>query len=79
MTKREVYEGSPPIQLYDLTVDIGERKIVALDNTPIVQKLDALIDQYVRDGRSTPGAHQLNTGSEVWSNYIINFKAEGEQ
>jgi arylsulfatase A len=56
----------PPIQLYDLNADIGERKNVQDKYPEIVKKLTELMTQYVRNGRSTPGYPQNNTGPKYW-------------
>ncbi len=55
-------QGLPPIQLYDLSDDIGEKRNVQADHPEIVARLTALLEKYVADGRSTPGAPQSNTG-----------------
>jgi arylsulfatase A-like enzyme len=52
----------PPMQLYDLAVDIGETKNVQAEHPEIVERLTKLLEQQVADGRSTPGAPQQNTG-----------------
>lgn len=54
-------EGSPAIQLYDLSDDIGEKRNVQADHPEIVARLTKLLEKYVADGRSTPGAPQQNT------------------
>jgi arylsulfatase A-like enzyme len=59
-------EGLPPIQLYDLEADIGERENLQDKHPEIVERLTALMTQYVRTGRSTPGAPQENTGPKYW-------------
>lgn len=51
----------PPVQLYDLSSDIGERKNVESKHPEIVERLTTLLEKYVEDGRSTPGAKQKNT------------------
>jgi len=51
----------PPIQLYDLAADIGERDNVQAKHPEIVARLKALLEKYVADGRSTGGAPQENT------------------
>ena len=56
----------PPIQLYDLTADVGERTNVQADYPEVVASLTALMTQYVRNGRSTPGEPQANTGPAHW-------------
>jgi hypothetical protein len=59
-------EGLPPVQLYDLEADIGERGNVQDRHPEIVAELTALLSAYVRNGRSTPGAPQANTGAKWW-------------
>jgi len=59
-------EGLPPLQLYDLAADVGERLNVAGDQPAIVAELTDLLTRYIRNGRSTPGAPQQNAGGIVW-------------
>lgn len=59
--------GLPPIQLYNLAVDIGERQNVYDEHPEIVEELKDLLTRYVRDGRSTPGSRQHNFGGIDWS------------
>ena len=59
-------EGLPPIQLYDLGADIGERRNVYDEHPDVVERLKALLTKYVRDGRSTPGAPQENFEGSTW-------------
>jgi len=54
--------GLPPVQLYDLSRDLGEKQNVQAEHPEIVTRLTALLEKYVADGRSTPGAPQPNTG-----------------
>lgn len=54
--------GLPPIQLYNLTSDIGEKNNVQADHPEIVAKLTKLLEKYVAEGRSTPGKPQTNNG-----------------
>ncbi len=57
----------PAIQLYDLSEDIGEKKNVQDQHPEIVARLTKLLDKYVADGRSTPGAQQKNTVKvDIW-------------
>jgi arylsulfatase A-like enzyme len=58
--------GMPPIQLYDLEADIGERTNVQDRHPDVVEHLTKLMTQYVRSGRSTPGTPQSNTGPRYW-------------
>jgi arylsulfatase A len=53
-------KGLPDTQLFDLATDIGEKKNVAGENPQTVAELTALLEKYVADGRSTPGAKQAN-------------------
>lgn len=50
----------PPVQLYDMVADIGEKTNMADKETEVVDKLTKLLEKYVGDGRSTPGAPQKN-------------------
>lgn len=59
-------EGLPPIQLYDLHSDIGERHSVAAAHPGVVEELTELLTRYIREGRSTPGAPQSNVGGTYW-------------
>jgi hypothetical protein len=47
-------------QLYDMNKDLGERTNEYAQHPEIVAKLTTLLDKYVADGRSTPGAKQQN-------------------
>ncbi len=59
-------EGLPPVQLYDLSADVGERRNLQEQHPEVVAHLTALLTRYVREGRSTPGAPQPNTGPASW-------------
>lgn len=48
------------LQLYDLTSDPGEANNLASQQPDIVDRLTRLLEQFVLDGRSTPGAPQSN-------------------
>lgn len=50
----------PPVQLYDLASDIGEQRNVQAEHPEVVKRLTQLLEKYVADGRSTPGASQQN-------------------
>lgn len=47
-------------QLCDMSKDVGERSNEYAQHPEIVAKLTALLEKYVADGRSTPGAKQNN-------------------
>ncbi len=49
-----------PIQLYDMGKDIGERTNEYKAHPEVVSRLTKLLEKYVADGRSTPGAPQKN-------------------
>jgi arylsulfatase A-like enzyme len=55
--------GTPPVQLYDLSTDIGEQSNLAEKHPETVQRLTELLEKYVGNGRSTPGPPQENTTS----------------
>ena len=50
----------PPVQLYDLSKDIGERTNEAATHPEIVARLIKLLEKYVADGRSTAGPKLTN-------------------
>lgn len=50
----------PSVQLFDLAKDIGEQTNVQEQHTEVVARLTKLLEKYVADGRSTPGAPQQN-------------------
>jgi arylsulfatase A len=57
----------PLVQLFDLEADLGETRNLQAEQPEVVARLTALLDKYVKDGRSTPGAPQANTGEvDVW-------------
>ena len=62
----EACEGLPPIQLYDLEADIGEKQNVYDKHPDVVAELKALLTKVVTDGRSTPGEKQGNAGGIEW-------------
>ena len=59
-------EGLPPVQLYDLESDIGERRNLQGERPEIVEELKHLLTRYIEDGRSTPGRAQANDGGSAW-------------
>lgn len=57
----------PPIQLYDLAADVGEKQNLQDRHPEVVARLTKLLEKYVADGRSTPGAPQKNTAEvDIW-------------
>ena len=44
----------PPVQLYDLESDVGERRNVYDGSPEVVERLEALLESYRQRGRSTP-------------------------
>lgn len=57
---RDDTRGLPPRQLFHLERDLGEQHNVVDEHPQIVAELTALMEKYVRQGRSTPGAPQAN-------------------
>ncbi len=51
-----------PVQLYDVLADSAEVINLAERNPEIVKRLTNIMNKYVSDGRSTPGAKQTNEG-----------------
>ncbi len=58
--KAAVKMGLPPVQLYDMKLDPGEQHNLSSAEPETVARLTALLEKYVADGRSTPGATQSN-------------------
>ena len=57
----------PPVQLYNLATDIGEQTNLESAQPEKVAELTKLLEKYVADGRSTPGASQPNaTPIDIW-------------
>jgi arylsulfatase A-like enzyme len=50
----------PTAQLYDLGADPAEANNVAAAHADVVERLTALLERYVAEGRSTPGPRQAN-------------------
>jgi arylsulfatase A-like enzyme len=53
-------QGLPPLQLYDMGKDISERANEYKEHSEVVEGLTKLLEKYVAEGRSTPGATQAN-------------------
>jgi arylsulfatase A len=57
----------PPVQLFDLSTDIGEKTNLQDRHPEVVERLTKLLEKYVADGRSTPGQSQANTTPvDIW-------------
>jgi arylsulfatase A-like enzyme len=56
-------QGLPPVQLYNLNADLAEQRNLQAEHPDKVASLRRLLEKYVEDGRSTPGAPQSNTGT----------------
>jgi arylsulfatase A len=67
----------PPVQLYDLSRDIGERVNVQARHPAVVAQMTKLLEKYVADGRSTPGKRQQNTGPVALYPGIKNTRGNG--
>ena len=60
-------QGLPHMQLYDMTQDIGERQNQQAGQPEVVARLTKLLEKYIADGRSTPGARQKNDAPvDIW-------------
>lgn len=65
--QRDDTSNAPLVQLYDLSQDIGETRNVQDQHPEIVQRLTALLQKSIADGRSTPGQPQANTVTpDLW-------------
>jgi hypothetical protein len=60
-------EGLPPVQLYNLHEDIGERVNIEGEHADTVSRLVKLLEKIVTEGRSTPGPQQTNDAQvSIW-------------
>lgn len=60
-------QGLPPVQLYDVTADIGETRNLQAEHPEIVERLTRLLEKYVAEARSTPGpALQNDVPVDIW-------------
>jgi len=59
-----------PVQLYNLSDDIGETKNLFAEKLALVAELTALMGKVVADGRSTPGVAQANDKPFDWKRFM---------
>lgn len=60
-------EGLPSRQLYDMSADAGERTNLQDKHPEVIRALTELLEKYIADGRSTPGAPQTNdVAIDIW-------------
>jgi hypothetical protein len=57
---RDDTKGLPPVQLFDLSSDLGQRRNREADRPEIVERMTRLLERYVKEGRSTPGTPLKN-------------------
>jgi len=70
-------QGVPPLQLYDMAHDDVERRNVYDKHPEIVERLTKLLEKYVAEGRSTPGAPQKNDVSvDIWKKDAKTIRAK---
>lgn len=53
-------KAGAPVQLYNLAEDLGEQANRAADQPERVERMKALLEKLITDGRSTPGPRQRN-------------------
>jgi arylsulfatase A-like enzyme len=64
---RDVTSNLPPMQLFNMKDDIGEKTNVQDKHPEVVERLTKLLERYVATGRSTPGPEQKNdVAVDVW-------------
>ncbi len=62
----EDLQGLPPFQLYNLDIDPSEQDNLYHSQPEKVEELKSLLENYINNGRSTPGEPQSNDGPERW-------------
>jgi arylsulfatase A-like enzyme len=68
-------KGLPYLQLYDMTADLAEQNNVASAEPEVVERLTKLLEKFVADGRSTPGAKQANdVDVDIWKRDLATAK-----
>jgi arylsulfatase A-like enzyme len=56
----------PQVQLYDLSMDLGETHNLAAEHPQRIAEMESLLQKLIRDGRSTPGAPQKNDAAVIF-------------
>ena len=59
-------QNLPSVQLYDLSVDVAEKTNLEAAHPEVVEELTSLMQQYVDQGRNTPGEQQPNDRKVVF-------------
>ncbi|MEN3943277.1 arylsulfatase [Prosthecobacter sp. SYSU 5D2] len=60
-------KDAPPVQLFDMEADLGEKNNLATQKPEIVASLTKKLETLIANGRSTPGANQSNdVPVEMW-------------
>jgi len=61
------HDGLPPVQLYNMKNDPEEKKNIYKKHPEQVRKMIKMLEQFVTNGRSTPGSKQKNeTIIDIW-------------
>ena len=60
-------DGVNDVQLYDMENDISEKQNVADKHPEVIKEFRMMLTEYIRNGRSTPGAPQSNAPCQgIW-------------
>jgi arylsulfatase A-like enzyme len=59
-------ETLPPVQLYNLQKDVGETDNLYGQFPEVLEELSALLEKYIKEGRSTPGPVQEYVQADSW-------------
>jgi arylsulfatase A-like enzyme len=63
---RDKMDDMPPVQLFNLKNDPGEKVNLSEQNPEKVAELQKLLTKIINDGRSTKGTIQANDGGKTW-------------
>jgi arylsulfatase A-like enzyme len=75
---KEVLAKLPEMQLYNLEADPSELHNLVKQNPEKVEELKALLNKYIVEGRSTPGAKQANDTGVWWKHLWWMEKPQAE-